>query len=407
MWRGFIRQLTHADKIENLLTHSEVTVYAGFDPTAPSLHIGHLLPIMALSHMQRYGHTPIALMGGGTGMIGDPSGKTETRKILSSETIRENVDRQNAQMKRFMDFDSGRALLLDNAEWITSLNYVSFLREIGSQFSVNRMLTCDCFKLRMDKQEGLSFLEFNYMLLQAYDFLMLYRKCGCTLQVGGDDQWSNILAGIDLVRRLEGEEVYGLTLPLLETAQGAKMGKTEGNAVWLSPELTTPFDFYQYWRNVADEDVGKLLRLYTFLSSDDIIALEKLKDQHINRAKKILAFEITRMVHGEEEANDAQQAAEEIFEKKDTIASDSAPMMTIGRKVMEEGIGILTVLFESNLVSSKSQARRLIEQGGAYLNELRITDVDYYLSESDFTDGCAMLRSGKKKYVRLLLKDDG
>ncbi|MCL4423986.1 MAG: tyrosine--tRNA ligase [Firmicutes bacterium] len=405
--RGFIQQTTHREELLELLGREKIAFYIGFDPTAHSLHVGSLLPIMAMAHMQRAGHRPIAIVGGGTAMIGDPSGKTEMRQMMSRETIAHNMSGIKTQLARYLDFSEGRALLLDNGDWLLPLNYIEFLREIGSQFSVNRMLTAECFRTRLER--GLSFIEFNYMLLQSYDFLTLYRRYGCKLQMGGDDQWSNILAGADLIRRLEQGEAYGLTFPLLVTSTGKKMGKTEAGAVWLDPELTTPHDFYQYWRNTDDADVGRFLALYTFLPMKEVRRLGALRDREINEAKKILAFEVTKLSHGEEEAKKAERAAEVLFARGRTIplaatgpddsgANPAIPTREIPRSELETGLWILDLLARIGLASSRSDARRLVEQGGVYINEERVEDIGRRVTLSDAQGELISLRKGKKDY---------
>ncbi len=392
--RGFIKQTTHQEPLYELLEKEKITFYVGFDPTADSLHVGHMLPVMGMAHMQRAGHRPIAILGGGTAMIGDPSGKTDMRKMLTQETIDHNASCFKKQLSRFLDFDNGRALMVNNGEWLLRLNYIEFLREIGSQFSVNRMLTAECFKSRMEK--GLSFIEFNYMLLQSYDFLNLFRKYGCRLQMGGDDQWSNILSGADLVRRLEGKEAYGITFPLLTTSSGKKMGKTEAGAVWLDPEKTSPYEFYQYWRNTEDQDVEKFLRLYTFLPMDEVRRLGALKDQEINEAKRVLAFEVTKLVHGEEEARKAEAAATAFFSGAGN--RDDAPAVELLQTELEKGLTIADLVVWAELAESKSEARRLVTQGGISLGEERVNEFNRVLSASDFNEGRVLLKKGKKQF---------
>ncbi|NLW46528.1 MAG: tyrosine--tRNA ligase [Firmicutes bacterium] len=392
--RGFIKQTTHQEPLFELLEKEQVTFYVGFDPTADSLHVGHMLPVMGMAHMQRAGHRPIAILGGGTAMIGDPSGKTDMRKMLTQETIDHNAACFKKQLSRFIDFDNDRALMVNNGEWLLKLNYIDFLREIGSQFSVNRMLTAECFKSRMEK--GLSFIEFNYMLLQSYDFLTLFRKYGCRLQMGGDDQWSNILYGADLIRRLEGKEAYGLTFPLLTTSSGKKMGKTEAGAVWLDPEKTSPFDFYQYWRNTEDQDVEKFLRLYTFLPMDEVRRLGALKDQEINEAKKTLAYEVTKLVHGEEEARKAEAAATAFFSGAGN--QDDMPTIELPQAELAKGLTIVDLVVLAGLADSKSEARRLVIQGGISLGPEKVTEFSRVISISDFNDGKLLLKKGKKQF---------
>lgn len=397
--RGFIAQLTHEEPIKEALEKEQVTFYVGFDPTADSLHVGHFIPVMAMAHMQRAGHRPIAVVGGGTTMVGDPTGKTDMRKMLTLEEIQENAEKFKKQLSRFIDFDNGKALMVDNADWLLKLNYVDFLREIGVHFSVNRMLTAECFKTRLEK--GLSFIEFNYMLMQSYDFLKLSQDYNCKFQLGGDDQWANILGGIELIRRVEGKEAYGMTFTLLTTSEGKKMGKTEKGALWLDAEKTTPYEFYQYWRNVQDADVIKCLKLLTFLPMNEIHKLEELKDSQINEAKKILAFEVTKLVHGEEEALKAKQTAEALFEKGG--ASDDAPSTTITSDEISTGINILDLLMKANLIPSKGEGRRLIQQGGVYVNDKTITDFNLSITSNDFTDNELLIRKGKKVYHKIVI----
>lgn len=392
--RGFIKQTTHQEPLYEVLEKEKVTFYVGFDPTADSLHVGHLLPVMGMAHMQRAGHRPIAILGGGTAMIGDPSGKTDMRKMLTQETIDHNASCFKKQLSRFLDFDNGRALMINNGEWLLKLNYIDFLREIGSQFSVNRMLTAECFKTRMEK--GLSFIEFNYMLLQSYDFLTLFRKYGCKLQMGGDDQWSNILAGADLIRRLEGQEAYGITFPLLTTASGKKMGKTEAGAVWLDPEKTSPYEFYQYWRNTEDQDVERFLKLYTFLPMDEIRRLGALKDQEINEAKKVLAFEMTKLVHGEAEAHKAATTAAAFFSGAGN--QDDMPAIELPQTELAKGLTIVDLVVMAGLADSKSEARRLVTQGGISLGDERVNEFNRLISVSDFNEGKVLLKKGKKQF---------
>jgi tyrosyl-tRNA synthetase len=396
--RGFVQQLTHEDEIKELLEKEKITFYIGFDPTADSLHVGHYVTLMAMAHMQRSGHRPIALIGGGTAMIGDPSGKTDMRKMLTREDIENNVAAFKKQMGRLIDFSNDRAILANNADWLLELNYVNFIREIGVHFSVNRMLTAECFKQRLEK--GLSFLEFNYMLMQGYDFLELNRRYGCVLQLGGDDQWSNIIAGADLIRRKEGKSAYGMTFTLLTTSEGKKMGKTEKGAVWLDAEKTSPYDFYQYWRNVGDADVEKCLSLLTFLPMDEVRRLSSLQDKEINEAKKVLAFEVTKLVHGEEEAQKAKTAAEALFGGGKDMSS--VPTSTIPRELL--GSTILDVLAATGIIPSKSEGRRLIQQGGLVVNEEQIKDINTTVSEDFFKDGKMLVRRGKKNYNQIVLE---
>ncbi|KRQ87906.1 Tyrosine--tRNA ligase [Caloramator mitchellensis] len=395
--RGFIEQYSHEEEIKELLDKEKVTFYIGFDPTADSLHVGHFIQLMVMSHLQRAGHRPIVLIGGGTAMVGDPSGKTDMRKMLTKEDIQHNVDRIKLQMEKFIDFSDGKAILVNNADWLWNLNYIDFLREIGVHFSVNRMLTAECFKQRLER--GLSFLEFNYMLMQAYDFLELNRRYGCKLEVGGNDQWSNILAGVDLIRRKEAKEAYGLTIALLTNSEGKKMGKTEKGALWLDAEKTSPYDFYQYWRNIDDADVEKCLKLLTFLPMDEVNRLSSLKDKEINEAKKVLAFEITKLIHGEEEALKSQKAAEALFGGGGDLSN--VPTASINRDSL--GSKVLDVLVEAKVIPSKSEGKRLIQQGGLYINDEKISDFDAVLTEDMFKDGYILVRRGKKNYNKIEL----
>ncbi len=399
--RGYIEQATHEEEIRELLGREPVTFYIGFDPTADSLHVGHFIQVMVMMHMQRAGHRPIALIGAGTAMVGDPSGRTDMRKMLTLEQVRHNAESFKKQFSRFIDFSPGKALMLNNADWLLDLKYVEFLRDIGRHFSVNRMLTFECFKNRLER--GLSFLEFNYMLMQSYDFLVLYQKHGCKMQLGGSDQWSNIIAGTELIRRVESGSAYGLTFKLLTTSEGKKMGKTEAGAVWLDAAKTSPYDFYQYWRNVADPDVRNCLALLTFLPMSEVNRLSSLPGEKINEAKKVLAFEVTKLVHGEAEALKAQQAAETLFGGSGRDA-DNMPMTAIPKSHFEQGIDILTLLTETGLAASKSEGRRLIQQGGLYLEDNRHDDMNYIVTLNDFQDGKLLLRKGKKIYhlVRLV-----
>ena len=397
--RGYLAQVTHEAEVREILGKPGATFYIGFDPTANSLHVGHFVQMMVMAHLQRAGHRPIVLLGGGTGMVGDPSGRSDLRQVLSVDTIRENVSRFREQMKILLDFSEGRALMVDNADWLLPLNYIEFLREIGSQFSVNRMLTAESIKQRLER--GLSFLEFNYMLMQAYDFLMLYRRFDCRLQLGGDDQWSNILAGVDLVRRKEQGEAYGMTFKLLTTSTGIKMGKTAKGAVWLDPARTPPFDLYQYWRNVDDGDVAMCLKLLTFVSMAEIRAYAGLTDTAVNDAKKRLAFEVTKIVHGEAAAVQVSRQASELFEGAGR--SDQMPRSEIGRDRLAAGVTLLDLLHETGLVPSKGEGRRLMQQNGVYLNDKPVSDITRRLTDDDFTDGEALIRKGKKIFHCLVL----
>ena len=397
--RGFIQQVTDEEEIRNILGKEKVTCYIGFDPTADSLHAGSLMPIMAMKHMQNHGHHPIAVIGGGTAMVGDPSGKTEMRKILLQESIEANGEKFKTQLGVYLDFDGGKSSFINNADWLLELKYVDFLREIGKHFSVNRMLTAESYKIRLET--GLSFLEFNYQLLQAYDFLMLIRSKNCILQMGGDDQWGNIVAGIDLIRRCESKKSYGMTFPLLTTAGGKKMGKTEKGALWLNAEKTAPYDFYQYWINIDDRDVEKFLLFFTFLPMNEINELKKLKGADLREAKQVLAFEATKITHGEKEAKKAQQAALAAFGGGGS--SGGVPSTEIPEDEIEKGINIIELLVRTNLVSSKSEARRLIQQGGCYVNENRVDSIEIMINKSHISDNAIQLRAGKKRHNRITL----
>ena len=394
--RGFIAQCTNEDEVREMFDKEKVTFYIGFDPTADSLHVGHFLGLMAMAHLQRAGHRPICLVGGGTGTVGDPSGKTDMRKMMTDETIEHNCNCFKKQMQRFIDFNDDKALMVNNGEWLRALNYVNLLREVGPHFSVNRMLTAECYKQRMER--GLTFLEFNYMIMQAYDFMELNHRYGCKLQMGGDDQWSNIIAGVELIRRKESKPAYGLTFTLLTKSDGKKMGKTESGALWLDPEKTSPYDFYQYWRNIDDADVGKCLALLTFLPMEEVRTLAAYKDEKINEAKKILAYEVTKLVHGEAEAEKARLAAEALFGG----AGTSEHIPTLQAAEADLGSKLIDVLTHAGVFVSKSEGRRLIQQNGVTLNDVRVEDVDRVLSTEDFHDGAAMIKKGKKKYYRLL-----
>lgn len=397
--RGFIAQITHEEEVKKLLNEKKVTFYIGFDPTADSLHVGHFLQLMVMAHMQQAGHRPIVLIGGGTGMVGDPTGKNDMRKMMTRDIVEHNVNIFKKQISKFIDFSDDRAIMVDNADWLLDLNYVEFLREVGVHFSVNRMLSAECFKSRMEK--GLTFLEFNYMLMQSYDFLVLNRKYDCQMELGGDDQWSNILGGLDLIRKSEGKSVYGMTFTLLTTSEGKKMGKTEGGAVWLDAEKTSPYEFYQYWRNISDNDVEKCLALLTFLPMDEVKRLGSLKDAEINDAKAVLAFEVTKIVHGEAEAMRAKEAAEAIFGGKGK--SDNIPFIEINSSKLEEGIKITDLLVLAELTPSKSEARRAVQQGGVMLNDSKVSSFDYVVGVNDLVDDQMMLQKGKKSFVRIKL----
>ncbi|MDI9476513.1 MAG: tyrosine--tRNA ligase [Natronincolaceae bacterium] len=399
--RGFIEQATHEDEIRKMLENEKITFYIGFDPTADSLHVGHFVQLMAMAHLQKAGHRPIFLLGAGTAMVGDPSGRTDMRQMMTLETIAHNGEKFIEQTGRFIDFSEGNAIMENNANWLLDLNYVSFIREIGKHFMVNRMLAAECFKNRMEK--GLSFLEFNYMIMQAYDFLELFRKYNCRLQLGGDDQWSNIIAGTDLIRRVESETAYGMTFTLLTTSEGNKMGKTKSGAVWLDANKTSPFEFYQYWRNVADMDVKNCLSLLTFLSMDEVERLGSLEGAEINKAKEILAFEVTKLVHGEEEAKKADKAAKALF--GEGAMGGSIPSTTIPKAEFVEGMDIITLLSKVGLIPSRGEGRRLIQQGGITINDGRVSDISTLITLDFFENDTLMIRKGKKTYHQVVLDD--
>jgi len=392
--RGFIEQTTH-EEIRDLLGKEKVTFYIGFDATADSLTAGHFLTVMAMMHMQKAGHRPIALLGGGTTMIGDPSGKSDMRNIMTKETIQHNADCFYKQLSKFINFDNDSAIIANNADWLLSLNYVEFLREVGVHFSVNKMLTAECYKQRMEK--GLTFFEFNYMLMQSYDFLKLNQLYGCSLQLGGNDQWSNILGGVDLIRRKEQKPAYGLTFKLLTTSEGIKMGKTMKGAVWLDPNKTSPYEFYQYWRNIEDVKVEECLGLLTFLPMDEVRRLGALKDAEINHAKEVLAYEITKIVHGEEEATKAQDAARALF--GGNMISDDIPTTTYSQEQFNGGIDLITLLVDAKMATSRSDARRNIQQGGVTVNDIKVTEFDKAFTPNDFdSEGRLLVKKGKKAY---------
>ncbi|BAQ14955.1 tyrosyl-tRNA synthetase [Clostridium botulinum B2 128] len=397
--RGYIKQLTHEEEIRELLGKEKISFYIGFDPTADSLHVGHFLQMMVMAHMQKAGHRPIALVGGGTGMIGDPTGKTDMRKMMTKEQIEHNCNCFKKQLAKIIDFSEDKAIMVNNADWLLNLNYIEFLREIGVHFSVNKMLTAECFKSRLEK--GLSFLEFNYMLMQGYDFLELNRKYNCVMELGGDDQWSNILAGVDLIRRKESKSAYGMTFTLLTNSEGKKMGKTESGALWLDPEKTSPYEFYQYWRNVADADVEKCLRLITFLPMDEVRRLSSLEGAEINEAKKVLAFEVTKLIHGEEEAQKAKIAAEALFGGN---AKDLGNMPTAYIDKNDLNNLLVDLLIKCEIFPSKSEARRLIKQGGLYLNDEKVTDMNLVVTEEHVTEDGIMIRRGKKNFNRIVIE---
>ena len=397
--RGLIAQTTHEEEIRELLANEKVTFYIGFDPTADSLHVGHFLQMVVMRHMQNYGHRPIALVGGGTGHIGDPSGRTDMRQMMTKETIDYNCERFKEQLSRVIDFSDDKAIMVNNADWLLDLNYVEFIRDIGSCFSVNQMLTAECFKQRLEK--GLSFLEFNYMLMQSYDFLMLNRKYDCKLELGGDDQWSNILGGLNLCRRKDQKQVYGMTFTLLTNSEGKKMGKTASGAVWLAPEKTSPYEFYQYWRNVDDNDVCKCLKLLTFIPMDEIREYEKLEGSALNKVKELLAYEVTKLVPGEEEAKKAQQTATAIFSGMGD--ANNMPSAQITKDEISDGIGILDLLAKVEFIPSKGEGRRLIQQGGLSIDNEKVTAIDMIITADSFKDGKIVVKKGKKSFLKIEL----
>ncbi|MBQ7745262.1 MAG: tyrosine--tRNA ligase [Ruminococcus sp.] len=399
--RGLIAQVTDEEEIRELVNSGKAVFYIGFDPTADSLHVGHFMALCLMKRLQLAGNKPIALVGGGTGMIGDPSGRTDMRKMLTKEDIEHNCECFKKQMSKFIDFSDGKALMVNNADWLLNLNYVELLREVGACFSVNNMLRAECYKQRMEK--GLSFLEFNYMIMQSYDFYALYQKYGCNMQFGGDDQWSNMLGGTELIRRKLGKDAYAMTINLLLNSEGKKMGKTQSGAVWLDAEKTSPYDFYQYWRNVDDADVIKCLKMLTFLPLDEIDELAKLQGSELNKAKEILAHELTELIHGKEEADKAQEAARALFGKGQN--TDNMPSTELTSDDLTDGeIGILDLLSKCGLIPSKKEGRRLIEQGGITLNDEKVKDVYKKLTSADFADGFAVIKKGKKVFHKAILK---
>jgi len=396
--RGFVEQVSDEAKVRAML-EGAVTCYIGFDPTSDSFHAGSLVPIMALAHMQRHGHRVLAVVGGGTAMIGDPSGKSELRQLISKEEIDANAEGMRGQLAHYLDFSGDRAIMVDNADWLRPLNYVEFLRDIGRHFSVNRMLAAESYRVRL--ATGLNFIEFNYMLLQAYDYLTLYRRYRCTLQMGGNDQWGNILAGADLIRRVEGGEAEALTFPLLTTAAGAKMGKTEKGAVWLEAKRTSPYEYYQYWINTDDRDVGRFLSLFTFLPMEEVRRLSSLEGENLREAKEILAYEATKLNHGDDEAAKAREASKALFSGQGGIDEATVPTIGIERRRLEEGIPAFALFAEAGLARTRGEARRLIVQGGGYVNGRRLDAADEMITAGELADGYLMLRAGKKKYVRI------
>ena len=398
--RGLIAQVTDEDLIKDLINNGKATFYIGFDPTADSLHVGHFMALCLMKRLQMAGNKPIALIGGGTGMIGDPSGRSDMRQMMTPETIQLNCDCFKEQMSKFIDFSEGKALMVNNADWLMDLNYIEVLREVGAHFSVNRMLTAECYKQRMEK--GLSFLEFNYMIMQAYDFYALYQKYGCNLQFGGDDQWSNMLAGTELIRRKLGKDASAMTITLLLNSEGKKMGKTQSGAVWLDPNKTSPFDFYQYWRNVGDADVLKCIRMLTFLPIEEIDKMDAWEGAQLNQAKEILAYELTSLVHGEEEAKKAQESARALFSQGN--AADMPTTELTEEDFTEGAIDILTLLAKSGLVPSKSEARRAVQQGGASVDGEKVTDIYASFEKEKFAGDGIVLKRGKKNFRKVIIK---
>ncbi len=397
--RGLIAQTTHEKEIRELLANEKVTFYIGFDPTADSLHVGHFLQMVVMRHLQDYGHRPIALVGGGTGTIGDPSGRSDMRQMMTMETINHNCECFKKQLSSIVDFSDGKAIMVNNADWLLDLNYIDFMRDIGSCFSVNKMLTAECYKQRLEK--GLTFLEFNYMIMQSYDFLMLNRKYGCKIELGGDDQWSNIIGGIELCRRKDQKQVYGMTFTLLSNSEGKKMGKTQKGALWLDPEKTSPYEFYQYWRNVDDADVIKCLKLITFVPMEEINEMAKWEGQQLNEAKRRLAYEVTKLVHGEEEAKKAQSAAEAVFGGGND--NSNMPTTAITKDEAKE-INILDLMLKAGLIPSKGEGRRLVQQGGVSVNGNKVSDIAQNICESDYEDGCVIIKKGKKVFHKIVIE---
>ena len=398
--RGLIAQVTNEEEIKKLVNEGKAVFYIGFDPTADSLHVGHFMALCLMKRLQMAGNKPIALLGGGTGMIGDPSGRTDMRQMLTPETIQHNCDCFKKQMSRFIDFSDDKALLVNNAEWLMNLNYVNLLREVGPHFSVNRMLTAECYKHRMER--GLSFLEFNYMIMQSYDFYHMFQKYGCNMQFGGDDQWSNMLGGTELIRRKLGKDAYAMTITLLTDSQGKKMGKTAGNAVWLDPNKTSPFDFYQYWRNVDDADVLKCIRMLTFLPLEQIDEMDSWEGSKLNEAKEILAYELTSMVHGEEEAKKAQEGARAVFS---TGSSEHMPTSEISAEdFTDDKIDIVTLLVKAELAKTRNEGRRAVEQGGVSVDGEKITDPKYAVEKAAFGEDGIVLKKGKKNFKKICVK---
>lgn len=400
--RGFVKQCSNELALRKLLTEGPLVFYAGFDPTADSLHVGSLVPIMAMAHLQKAGHTPICIVGGGTALIGDPSGKTETRRMMTREEIDQNGEALLGQLQRYLSFSDGKGVILNNADWLVGLRYIDFLRDVGRYFKVNEMIRVESYRLRLERQEGLSFIEFNYQLLQAYDFLELHDHYQCLLQIGGDDQWGNMIAGTGLIRQTRGTEVHVLTFPLLETASGKKMGKTENGTIWLDATKTAPYDFYQYWMNTDDRDVIKFLKLFTFLSAEEISPYEKLTGAELKSAKKLLAFEATKITHGEQAAKDSAEAASQLFGVSDGLNSSAVPTKEIDGSILAKGITVADLFKLAGLAKGTSEARRLADQGGAYVNSKRVA-FDQIVNESSLVDGSILLRQGKKRYCRIVV----
>ena len=400
--RGLIAQMTNEEKIHDMLINDKIKFYIGFDPTADSLHVGHFVQIMVMAHMQRAGHTPIALFGGGTGLIGDPSGKSDMRKMLTKDEIEQNIDCFKQQMSKLIDFSNDKAIMVNNSDWLTNLNYIEFLREVGVHFSVNRMLSFECYKQRLEK--GLSFFELNYMLMQSYDFLVLNREYNCMLELGGDDQWSNIIGGVELNRRADGKETYGMTFKLLQTSDGRKMGKTEKGAVWLNPEKTSPYDFYQYWRNIDDSDVINCMKMLTFIPIEKINEYAKLKGSELNKAKEILAFEVTSLIHGVEEAGKAQSAAKALF--GNNMDTENMPTTTLATSDFTSGeIAVTDILIKSAICKSKGEGRRLIEQGGVSIDDEKVSLAVATINILAFEKGYIVVKKGKKIFHKIKLND--
>ena len=396
--RGLIAQVTNEEEIKNMINEGKATFYIGFDPTADSLHVGHFMALCLMKRLQMAGNKPVVLIGGGTAMVGDPSGRTDMRQMMTRETIQHNCDCFKKQMERFIDFGEGKAIMVNNADWLLGLNYVEVLRDVGACFSVNRMLSAECYKQRMEK--GLSFLEFNYMIMQSYDFYHLFKTYGCNMQFGGDDQWSNMLGGTELIRRKLGKDAHAMTITLLLNSEGKKMGKTASGAVWLDPNKTTPFDFYQYWRNVGDDDVLKCIRMLTFLPLEQINEMDSWEGAQLNKAKEILAYELTKLVHGDEEADKAQAMARSLF----TGGADNAPTVELSADDLVDGaIDILTILVKAELVPSRSEARRAVEQGGVTVNDEKITNLRHSFTATDLKDGI-LVRRGKKNFKKVVVK---